>query len=220
MPERIASVRHTSIVIGIFLVLAAAGFVGSRSSTVPSAPPRLQLYVSVVLPQLVLLWFVAAGVRKHGGSIARLTGVVATPRQWLVDLAVALGGGVLLRVLTEAARLLVGTYSDHTAALLPVTQTEKTTWVVVAITAGICEEIVFRGYLFRQFEAFTGNRWAALSLQALLFGVSHGYQGWKSVVVITVYGAGIGLVALVRGNVRAPVIIHAATDLVGGLLRV
>jgi hypothetical protein len=47
----------------------------------------------------------------------------------------------------------------------------------VAITAGICEEIVYRGYLQRQLSAFTGSLPIAVCLQAAIFGAAHLYQG-------------------------------------------
>jgi hypothetical protein len=59
----------------------------------------------------------------------------------------------------------------------------------VSLSAGFCEELVFRGYLQRQFHAATGNVVVAVALQAIVFGLVHTYQGWKPVLVITVLGA-------------------------------
>jgi Type II CAAX prenyl endopeptidase Rce1-like len=53
--------------------------------------------------------------------------------------------------------LLLGRWSPRVAFLLPTTLAESIGWSVVAITAGICEEIVYRGYLQRQLSAFTGR---------------------------------------------------------------
>jgi hypothetical protein len=62
-------------------------------------------------------------------------------------------------------------------------------WLLVSLSAGFCEELVFRGYLQRQFHAATGNVVVAVALQAIVFGLVHTYQGWKPVLVITVLGA-------------------------------
>jgi membrane protease YdiL (CAAX protease family) len=46
---------------------------------------------------------------------------------------------------------------------------------VTSLTAGVCEEIVWRGYLQTRFEQlFHGRFWTAILLQALLFGLWHG----------------------------------------------
>ena len=41
--------------------------------------------------------------------------------------------------------------------LIPGTTLELLVWFCLSATAGICEEIIFRGYLQRQFAAFTGS---------------------------------------------------------------
>jgi membrane protease YdiL (CAAX protease family) len=50
-------------------------------------------------------------------------------------------------------------------------------WIGISISAGFCEELVLRGYFQKQFEAFTRSRWIAFFMQAVLFGIAHGYQG-------------------------------------------
>jgi uncharacterized protein len=52
-------------------------------------------------------------------------------------------------------------------------------WILLSISAGICEEIVFRGYLQQQFQAATRSIVAAVILQGAVFGMAHTYQGWK-----------------------------------------
>jgi membrane protease YdiL (CAAX protease family) len=47
--------------------------------------------------------------------------------------------------------------------------------LVLPLTAGVCEELVWRGYLLTRFERLLRGRvWAAVLLQALLFGLWHG----------------------------------------------
>jgi membrane protease YdiL (CAAX protease family) len=64
-----------------------------------------------------------------------------------------------------------------------------------SITAGVCEEMVFRGCVQRQLHALSGSVVAAVLGQGLVFGLFHSYQGWTNVIVISVlgvlYGAGI-----------------------------
>jgi uncharacterized protein len=95
-------------------------------------------------------------------------------------------------------------------------------WVIVSVTAGFCEEVVFRGYFQKQFFALTGRRDLAVVLQALIFGLAHLYQGVTSVITITVYGTMFGILAVITKSLRPGMIQHACEDvfsgIVGGLL--
>jgi membrane protease YdiL (CAAX protease family) len=57
-------------------------------------------------------------------------------------------------------------------------------------------------------------------LQALLFGISHGYQGIEACVRIAVYGALFGLLALWRGSLRPGMMAHAGSDILSGIFRI
>lgn len=61
--------------------------------------------------------------------------------------------------------------------LLSQTVMEILIWIVTSITAGVCEEIVVRGYVQRQFHPLTGSTAVAVLAQARVFGVFHLYQG-------------------------------------------
>jgi membrane protease YdiL (CAAX protease family) len=91
------------------------------------------------------------------------------------------------------------------------------TWILLCITAGFCEETIFRGYLQKQFIAWTGNAPVGVLLSAAIFGACHIYQGAKAVILITVYGALFGVLAQWRKSMRPGMITHALHDTVGGL---
>ena len=50
---------------------------------------------------------------------------------------------------------------------------ESAVWIGVAITAGFCEELVYRGYLQLQFWSLMKNPWSAVALKAIVFGSAH-----------------------------------------------
>jgi CAAX protease family protein len=78
---------------------------------------------------------------------------------------------------------------------------------------------LYRGYLQKQFLALTGSVAVAIVLQGVVFGVSHGYQGWKNVTVISILGLLYGILAAWRGNLRANIISHAWSDTWEGWLK-
>jgi membrane protease YdiL (CAAX protease family) len=85
--------------------------------------------------------------------------------------------------------------------------------MLVALSAGFCEELVFRGYFQRQFHALTGSLAAAVALQALVFGAGHFYEGGWAVAQITLYGVLFGLLAAWRKNLRPGMLAHAWSDI-------
>ena len=87
-----------------------------------------------------------------------------------------------------------------------------------SVTAGICEETIFRGYLQRQFMALTKSAPAGILFSAAAFGVVHAYQGFRMVILIGLYGAMFGILAYCRGSIRPGMIAHAWQDSLNGVL--
>jgi membrane protease YdiL (CAAX protease family) len=103
--------------------------------------------------------------------------------------------------------------------LLPNGPLESLLWVGVAIMAGVCEEVVYRGYLQPQLWALSGSLPLSIALQALIFGVAHVYQGWRPTIITAVYGLVFGLLAAWRKSIVPGAIAHSIVDLIAGLFR-
>jgi membrane protease YdiL (CAAX protease family) len=103
--------------------------------------------------------------------------------------------------------------------LKPLGVLESAIWVCLSITAGFCEEVMFRGYVQRQFAAWTRSDIAAVLLQAIVFGVAHSYQGARLAFVVTVYGMLFGVLAHMRRSLRPGMMAHAIQDTLSGLVR-
>ena len=221
----VASPRHTAGLLLIQVALAIGGaYLQSRPSGGPNLAPAhsgiVPLYVSMIALEWGLVWYVFGGVHDKGLRLLDLVG--GRWNSWksvAVDLAVALPFWALWEATARMVQFALG--ANHAKAidvLLPQTWLESTLWVALSASAGVCEEIVFRGYLQRQFQAFTRSVALAVTLQALVFGAGHGYQGAKQVVVICVLGALYGVLAVWRKNLRPGIIAHTLSDVVGGLL--
>jgi len=104
--------------------------------------------------------------------------------------------------------------------LLPHTPLEIVFWILLSVSAGITEEITFRGYLQRQMHVLTRSAAAAIMIQGVIFGITHGYQGLTSTVRITIYGLMIGVLAHATRSLRAPILMHSWTDIASGVFRV
>src|SRR5208283_1298641 len=107
-----------------------------------------------------------------------------TPRQLAGDLVyAALALGFSYALFVGAQRLLSHgeAVSNPLLPAVPSGVAGILVWVGLSVSAGICEEIVFRGYLQRQLAALSGKPRLAIVAQAILFGIAHGYEGVHAV---------------------------------------
>ena len=121
-------------------------------------------------------------------------------------------------ILGVVGHLLRTTPNQALRNMLPQRPLEIGIYLLLALTAGFCEEVIFRGYLQRQFGALTKSAAGGIVLQAIAFGAGHGYQGWRYMVVITVFGSMFGVLAYWRRSLRPGMIAHFVQDGVGGVV--
>ncbi len=99
---------------------------------------------------------------------------------------------------------LLGHNKASDAIPYPVGLLEIVLAVCVAISAGVCEEIVFCGYLQRQFRALSGSAVIAVLLQAMVFGASHAYQGVRLASMVVLYELLFGVLAVWPVTLHCP----------------
>jgi membrane protease YdiL (CAAX protease family) len=216
----IAHPLHTIVVIAAFLAWAFLGTITADRMRSSESPHRIRLYISSILFEWAVLGVIAWGVRRHGGSLSAVLGPRWTsPRRFLRDIGVAAAfwfvSGLFLILFS---RLLRADTGPQVQFLLPRARAEQVLWVLVALTAGICEEALFRGYLQHQLIAFTRSVSAGVILSAVVFGAGHAYQGLRSASLIAIYGLMFGLLAEWRKTVRPGMIAHAWQDTLSGLV--
>jgi membrane protease YdiL (CAAX protease family) len=102
--------------------------------------------------------------------------------------------------------------------LLPQGRYEMAMWIALSVSAGICEEALYRGYLQRQFMALTRNATVGILLSALAFGLAHSYQGRNRAIIIGVEGAMLGAMAHWRKSTRPGMIAHGFKDTLAPML--
>lgn len=87
----------------------------------------------------------------------------------------------------------------------------------LSITAGIVEEILWRGFLIWYLNQFM-PLWAAAILSTVGFGLAHAYQGFAHLPQLTAVSAALTGLYLLTGSIWLPVILHAAVDILQGRL--
>jgi membrane protease YdiL (CAAX protease family) len=184
----------------------------------PALPHRLvPLQIQAIVFEWATVAWVWFGLRRKGIRLQELAGGRwPDAKAFLVD--ILLGGGlwVLWIVISRVENFLLGHRLD--AIPYPIGLLESTLAVVVAISAGVCEEIVFRGYLQRQFRALSGSTVIAVILQAAVFGMAHVYQGVRLASMVVLYGMLFGVLAAWRRSLRPGIIAHVWSDIAARLL--
>ena len=220
--SRVAPVWHTLVFIVITLALTGLQAYQQPQLATLNLPTRTPVYVFMIFFEFVLLAYVWLGIRKAGKTFRDIIGGKWNRAiDFWIDAGIAVGFWCVVWGMLIAMNLLLGQNKaglEAVKALLPRTAVEMVIWVCLSVTAGFCEEFVFRGYLQRQFLALTGKPEAAVVLQAIVFGAAHAYQGWKGAVTITVYGGLFGGLAAWRKSLRPGMMQHAAQDTFSGLV--
>ena len=105
----------------------------------------------------------------------------------------------------------------HLERMMPRTDAELRQFGLLSVTAGVCEELLYRGYLFWYLGHYLGPLPGA-ALAALVFGIGHAYQGFRGVVTTTLVGMALGALYLLCGSLLPGMLAHALTDYHSGIL--
>jgi membrane protease YdiL (CAAX protease family) len=150
--------------------------------------------------------------------------IVSTDRLAIVGYALtALAIGALLVlsrsvVRSEHGRRRTRESISSLRAFVPHTATEKRWFDAMSVTAGIEEELIYRGFLFAYLAAWLPGMPAAvvIVLAGLVFGLGHLYQGAAGILKTGTLGVLFGVVYWMTGSVWAPMLLHVVVDLSSG----
>ena len=101
--------------------------------------------------------------------------------------------------------------------ILPATPGEMRMFAALGVTAGICEEILYRGYLLYYLRAGLSAT-AAVVAAIVIFALAHAYQGRRGILLTGIAGAAaMGMYVSTR-SLAASIVMHATVDLANGYL--
>jgi membrane protease YdiL (CAAX protease family) len=105
--------------------------------------------------------------------------------------------------------------SGDVSFLVPQDAAGRVVWVLVSITAGVCEETAFRGYLMSRLRLVGKfNSWVIPTvISAVAFGACHAYQGMPGFIAITIYGVFFSILYIRTGSIWPGIIAHSLQDL-------
>jgi len=230
--QLLAPAWHTVLMVVLMLANSAVTFMVSSRLTSRGAASitdraRIIEYSATIALELFLVALLWVGLRLRQTRIRDLIGGRwDTPEDFLLDLAIAFGFwivaygtliglsfalGLAKTSQIEEAKKLAQALAPHSAGALII-------FIALSITAGFVEELVFRGYLQRQIGALAGNIYVGLIVSAIIFGAGHGYEGTRRMLLIFIYGAMFGLLAMWRKSLRPGMMAHAWHDAFQGIV--
>jgi membrane protease YdiL (CAAX protease family) len=190
--------------------------------------PNSSLRAGLYCMTLLSLWTIAivCWIWRDGKILPAWRGIVgpgwlfSSPwRIWTLNV-VLIGFFVLalapgLHCLFKPKRIAAYTRAyEGLAFFLPHTQRERLLFVLLSVSAGVCEEWIFRGFVLQTLHGTTRLPWiAALLVSSILFGWNHLYQGSRGLVMTTVTGLALGLATISSGGLVLPIVLHALLDL-------
>src|SRR5215831_3509855 len=218
-PERIAPVWHTVLMILLFLLLPLLRPYTANWFTVVHRSEVPFLYILSLMMQWILFALMWVGLLIRGTGLSSLIGRVwKTKLDFLRDVRLALLFFVASLALTLALHFAYGSFEQTPPRFLPQNMLELLAILPGMISAGICEETFFRGYLQKQIHSLGGNVWYAIVVQAAIFSLAHGYdQTTAGYVDKFLYGAGAGLLANWRKSLLPGIISHSFQDALGAI---
>jgi uncharacterized protein len=174
----------------------------------------LVLLIATIIMQWLIFLMNSVAAHSEGTGLVGLgfKRIRAVDFAWAV--AFLLGANLILTGLAWFLAQVGLPMPGELAMLIPTTFHGRIIWVLVSLSAGICEEAAFRGYLMTRIR-FVGQTksWVIpVVLSSLAFGACHAYQGIPGLIVITVYGAMFALLYLRTGSLWPCVIAHFFQD--------
>ena len=229
-PAPVAPWWHTLLI--TTLILANSFLGSSKLEHVGSGAggKRIFLYAGTFILELVLVLLIWFGIRLRGVRMRDLIGGRWNRvEDFLIDLGIAAVFWFVAIMLLFGLRIAVGLVDLHNlqksqeatiralGSLAPHSYLEAGAFLVLSVSAGLFEEIIFRGYLQKQFHALARNAILGIVIAGIIFGLGHGYQGGRNMLVIAVFGMFFGILAYLRKSLRPGMMAHAFQDSIAGI---
>jgi len=183
--------------------------------------PRASIYRSLLTTQwllvfgLLLLWWLLdfrfEDLFYYNGEVA--AGIVFENKEMFLGFLVgAILVVVILPFLMKKGRNIEA--FEKIDFMLPKTIGQRVTFFFIAVTAGVCEEIIFRGattYLLLNIGVELPI-WAIGVIGAVLFGLAHWYQGLSGIVTTGLIGYAMFNLYVQTGSLLVPMLLHFLID--------
>ncbi len=169
--------------------------------------PTMIIEYSILLGILLVIYREKTSLRSIG---------LVRPR--VADIFLGLGFFVFAYILVSSLGYLLtrlGIPSNDSVDFLVARASEmEGWWLAISITAAICEEIAFRGFLITRLRTVARRGWfLPVLLSSFAFGAGHAYQGVGGLILLTILGLLFGGLFLFSRSLWPAIIAHFIIDI-------
>jgi len=185
---------------------------------------RLSIYASTIafqwLATVIILW----RTRAHEILLAQLG--VAIPRPALaITIAIVLAALISVNQIYSLRRLVAkpseikGLLPQLALKLFPQDDVERLIFFALVVTVAMCEEFIYRGFVQRVFQDWSGGHVVAgIVGSAVFFALAHLYQGRRGLSTTIVVGLLFSIIRSWTGGLLPTSVAHFVADLSVGML--
>ena len=186
------------------------------------AAERISLYCSTIVFQWLATAVAAWRAWAHGFTATQLGLAIPKPVTLLV---ITVSGAVVIVTLQWLNLRRIGRSASplrrplHAMAerILPQSTTELIPFFALSVTAGLCEEFLYRGFATATLSRAGLPVGAVILFSSVIFGLAHLYQGRAGLVSTTVLGILFGTSRAALGSLVPAIVWHMGVDLVAGV---
>jgi len=183
------------------------------------APRRAFLYLQSMAMQWILVGVAILVWIGGDRSLAQAGFRIPPERGFWIGAAIVATVGIALSLLSQmvARRLtwrlaFLRAMPQATEKLIPATPKDLSLFLPVAVTAGFCEELLFRGILPALLYARGADLALAGAISAVAFGLMHAYQGVRGVLVTAAMGGLFFALTLLSNSLLPAMALHGLYD--------
>ncbi|MDX1582062.1 MAG: CPBP family intramembrane glutamic endopeptidase [Thermoanaerobaculia bacterium] len=196
-------------VIGGFIPVAA--WMSKKALDQGLRVERLDFYLETVIIQTLLVALALWAGRSNDVSLT--LSPAASMEVFLGGLGLTIAA---LAALVIGWRMSSEDRKERLRMIVPFSRSERLAWVGVSLTAGVAEEVIYRGVLFGLLYVWTGHFWIAAVLASIVFGFAHLVQGWVAVTIVFAYGLLFQMLYEASGSLFTVILVHFTYDLLAG----
>lgn len=183
---------------------------------------RLVLYASTIAFQWLAVAVVAWRAWIHGYTATELGLTIHDRARVLV--AAIVGAATIaalqwlnLRRVGKLPLKARGRFQAIAERILPQSSVELLPYLALAMTAGLCEEFLYRGFAMAVLTRTGVNIWAVVLVSAALFALAHLYQGRSGFLATLIVGTVLGIARIAYDSLIPVLFWHTALDIVAGV---
>jgi uncharacterized protein len=183
---------------------------------------RLSLYASTIAFQWLAAAVAAWRAWAHGFTATQLG--FAMPGRFRLLVITVLGAALIvplqwlnLRRMGRSTSPLRRPLQALAERILPQSTMELIPFLALAVTAGLCEEFLYRGFAMAVLSRMGFPAAVVILSSSIIFGLAHLYQGRSGFVSTMVLGILFGISRAALGSLIPVIVWHMGVDVVAGI---